>query len=97
MAPGTTITARLKITRNEHKGPVTLEVLNLPHGVIVDNLGLNGLLITPNETERQIFITAARWVGETDRIIHAVARVAENATSAPIMFHIRQPGAVAAK
>ncbi|MEX2141112.1 MAG: c-type cytochrome domain-containing protein [Pirellulales bacterium] len=95
MAPGTTVTARLKITRNGHKGAVTLEVLNLPHGVIVDNLGLNGLLITPNENERQIFITAARWVGETDRMIHAVARVAENATSAPVMFHIRKPGAVA--
>jgi hypothetical protein len=97
MAPGTTITARLKITRNGHKGPVTLEVLNLPHGVIVDNLGLNGLLITPSENERQIFLTAARWVSETDRIIHAVARVAENATSAPVMFHIRRPGAVANK
>jgi hypothetical protein len=96
MAPGTTITARLKITRNGHKGAVTLEVLNLPHGVIVDNLGLNGLLITANEDERQIFLTAARWVPETDRIIHAVARVAENATSAPMMFHIRRPGAVAA-
>jgi hypothetical protein len=97
MASGTTITARLKITRNDHKGPVTLEVLNLPHGVIVDNLGLNGLLITPNENERQIFLTAAKWVGETDRVIHAVARVAENATSAPVMFHIRKPAAVAAK
>jgi hypothetical protein len=97
MAPGTTITARLKIARNGHKGPVTLEVLNLPHGVIVDNLGLNGLLITPNENERQIFLTAARWVSETDRIIHAVARVAENATSAPVMFHIRRPGVVAKK
>jgi WD40 repeat protein len=97
MAPGTTITARLKITRNDHRGPVTLEVLNLPHGVIVDNLGLNGLLITPNESERQIFLTAARWVGETDRVIHAVARVAENATSTPVMFHIRKPGVVVAK
>jgi hypothetical protein len=97
MAPGTTITARLKITRNGQQGPVTLEVLNLPHGVIVDNLGLNGLLITPNENERQIFLTAARFVPETDRIIHAVARIAENATSAPVMFHIRKPGEVAAK
>jgi WD40 repeat protein/mono/diheme cytochrome c family protein len=97
MSPGTTITARLKITRNGHQGPVTLEVLNLPHGVIVDNLGLNGLLITPNENERQIFLTAARWVGDTDRIIHAVVRVAENATSAPVMFHIRKPADVAGK
>jgi hypothetical protein len=97
MAPGTTITARLKITRNDHQGPVALEVLNLPHGVIVDNLGLNGLLIMPKETERQIFLTAARWVGETDRVIHAVVRVAENATSAPVMFHIRKSGTVAAK
>ncbi len=98
MAPGTMITARIKIERNGHKGSVQLEVQNLPHGVIVDNLGLNGLLIMPEEDERQIFLTAAKWVSDTDRVIFAKSTVAENATSAPVMFHIRRrEGEVARK
>jgi hypothetical protein len=90
MAAGTTITARIKIERNGHKGSVQLDVQNLPHGVIVDNLGLNGLLIMPEEDERQIFLTAAKWVADTDRLIFAKSNVGENATSAPVLFHIRR-------
>jgi hypothetical protein len=98
MAPGTTITARIKIERNGHKGSVQLDVQNLPHGVIVDNLGLNGLLIMPEEDERQIFLTAAKWVTDTDRLIFAKSNVGENATSAPVLFHIRRrDGEVARK
>lgn len=96
MAPGTMITARIKIDRNGFKGRVPLEVLNLPHGVIVDDLGLNGLLINEDESERQIFLSAAKWVAELDRPIYAIARVGENPTSAPVMFHVRKPGSLAA-
>jgi len=31
---------------------------NLPHGVYVDNIGLNGLLVRDGESERQFFVTA---------------------------------------
>lgn len=93
IAPGSTVSARLKIVRNGHTGPVSLDVLNLPHGVIVDNIGLNAVLITPSETERQIFLTAAGWVGEQTRLIHAVARVDKNATSGPVVLQVRKPAA----
>ena len=31
---------------------------NMPHGVYVDNIGLNGLLVRDGESERQFFVTA---------------------------------------
>jgi hypothetical protein len=31
---------------------------NMPHGVYVDNIGLNGLLVREGESERQFFVTA---------------------------------------
>jgi hypothetical protein len=42
---------------------------NLPHGVYVDNIGLNGLLILEGETEREFALTAAKWVPEGRRLI----------------------------
>ncbi len=88
MTPGSTVSARLKIDRKDFKGSVSLEVLNLPHGVIVDNIGLNAVLIPENESERQIFLTAAPWVGEINRPIYAIAKTDKNATSAPVLFKI---------
>ena len=35
------------------------------HGVIIDNIGLNGVLLPKGENERQIFITADAWVPES--------------------------------
>ena len=64
--PGQTITLKVKVQRNGHAGPVSLgnegAGRNLPFGVIVDNLGLNGLLITDNQDERTFFVTADRSV-----------------------------------
>jgi len=34
----------------------------LPHGVRVLDIGLNGILITPNETQRTISIYCEPWV-----------------------------------
>ncbi|MBM4075350.1 MAG: WD40 repeat domain-containing protein, partial [Planctomycetes bacterium] len=71
MEPGTTITAKIIVDRNGYEGDVKFDVDNLPHGVIVDNIGLSGVLVRANETERQIFLTARPWVEETSRRIHA--------------------------
>ena len=73
IAPGTTITATLRVERNGFNDRVQFDVDNLPHGVIVDNIGLNGVLIPEGQTERQIFLKAAPWVPETSRPFHAVA------------------------
>ena len=32
---------------------------NLPHGVFVDNIGLNGLMLLEGQNEREFFITAS--------------------------------------
>lgn len=92
LAPGETITAMLSIERNGFDGELKFDVDNLPHGVIVDNIGLSGVLIRRGENRRQIFLTAADWVPETTRLIHAVAKAAGNQASAPIVFHVKDAG-----
>jgi hypothetical protein len=53
----------VKIERQgDFKGRVPLEVRGLPHGVKVQNIGLNGILILPTETEREVVIFAEEWV-----------------------------------
>jgi hypothetical protein len=84
------MTAMLSIERNGFDGELKFEVDNLPHGVIVDNIGLSGVLIRRGETQRQIFLTAADWVADSTRQIHAVALGEGNQASAPIVFNIRK-------
>jgi hypothetical protein len=93
IAPGQTIPAWLGIKRNGHEDLVTFTVENLPHGIIVDNIGLNGVLIPKGQNEREIFLTAAKWVPETDRLCYAIENQAGNQTSRPLLLHVRKPGA----
>ncbi|MCH7687580.1 MAG: WD40 repeat domain-containing protein, partial [Planctomycetes bacterium] len=91
IAPGTTITAMLWIERHGFDGELKFDMDNLPHGVIVDNIGLSGILIRKGETHRQISITASDWVPETTRLIHAVGQSAGKQASRPIVLHVRKP------
>ncbi len=95
--PGTTITAKIVVERNGFEGDVKFDVDNLPHGIIVDNIGLSGVLVRAKETERQIFLTARPWVPETSRFIHAVAQVQGNQASRPLILQVTGSGTVAAK
>jgi dipeptidyl aminopeptidase/acylaminoacyl peptidase len=88
--PGTMITAKIIIERNGHEDDVRFEVDNLPHGIIVDNIGLSGVLVRKQETERQIFLTARPWVPETDRLIHAVAQGVGNQASPAIRLQVKR-------
>jgi WD40 repeat protein len=90
IAPGTIVPAWLKVKRNGHTDLITFTVENLPHGVIVDNIGLNGVLIPKEQNERQIFLKAAKWVPESDRLCYAVENQAGNQTSRPLMLHVRR-------
>ncbi|MEW6156142.1 MAG: c-type cytochrome domain-containing protein [Verrucomicrobiota bacterium] len=91
--PGQTIPAWLKIKRNGHEELVTFTVENLPHGIIVDNIGLNGVLIPKGENEREIFLYASKWVPETDRMCYAVENQAGRQTSFPVLLKVRKRGA----
>ncbi|HVC99201.1 MAG TPA: hypothetical protein VND64_36390, partial [Pirellulales bacterium] len=66
-----------------------------PHGVIVDNIGLNGVLIPEGQSERQIFLSCAKWVPDIDRRYHALASNAGAQASQAVMLHVRRPGALA--
>jgi hypothetical protein len=59
----------------------------------VDNIGLNGVLIPKGENERQIFLTAAKWVPEQDRFCYAVENQAGRQTSLPVLLHVRKQAA----
>lgn len=48
--------------RNKFNGRVPLDVMGLPHGVRVLDIGLNGILITPGETKRTMVLYAEPWV-----------------------------------
>jgi WD40 repeat protein len=85
---GTTIPAHLSVRRNGHEERITFSISNLPHGIIVDNIGLNGVLMPPNVSDREVFLTAADWVQETERLCHAVANEAGSQTSRPVLLKV---------
>jgi WD40 repeat protein len=95
IAPGTTISARLKIDRRDVKDRVLFDVLNLPHGVIVDNIGLNGILIPEGQSEREIFLTCYDWVPETERTFFAQAKTTRPESSRPVTLKVRHPSPLA--
>jgi hypothetical protein len=103
IAPGTEVPAWLRVVRNGDTNLVDMDIENLPHGIIVSDIGLNGVQIAAGETERKIFLSCARWVPETDRLCHVINRSArQNAgdgkpTSSPVLIKVRKPTQAAAR
>ena len=103
IAPGTEVPAWLRVVRNGDTNLVDMDIENLPHGIIVSDIGLNGVQIAAGETERKIFFSCARWVPETDRLCHVINRSArQNAgdgkpTSSPVLIKVRRNAQAAAK
>jgi hypothetical protein len=59
LRPGETAEVQVAIRRNnEFGGRVPVEVRNLPPGVLVQDVGLNGVLINENETTRSFVLEA---------------------------------------
>src|SRR5205814_2934573 len=94
IAPGQTIAATVKLERNGFDGEVKFGTefagRNLPHGVYVDNIGLNGMTLLKGETERTFFLTARKWVPEQSRVFHLRAAEEGNQTSLPVILHVRK-------
>ncbi len=87
--PGGTVTARLRVERDGFKGRVPFEVQNLPHGVIVDDIGLSGILIVEGTTERTMTLRAEPWVKPQTRLFHAVAKVEGEQVTLPMILHVK--------
>ncbi len=72
--PGQTIAARVRAVRHDYADRIEFgnedSGRNLPHGLYVDNIGLNGLLIVEGQTEREFVITAAPKARPGTRLFH---------------------------
>ncbi len=92
--PGQTITLTVKIERNGYNGQVPFGKegagRNLPFGVIVDNLGLNGLLVLENQQERVFFVTADEGTPEQVRPFHLTTSAEGGQSSRPVILRVKK-------
>ena len=82
----------VKATRHNFTGRIELggddSGRNLPHGVYVDNVGLNGLLIVEGQTEREFFITASKVAQPGARLFHLRATADGGQVSQPVVIRV---------
>lgn len=95
LRPGETITARVRAVRHDFQDRIEFgnedSGRNLPHGLYVDNIGLNGLLIVEGQTEREFFITAAPVARPGIRRFHLRARGDDGQVSRPAVIRVLSP------
>jgi WD40 repeat protein len=73
--PGQHVTMTLAVARSPaFQGRVPIDVKNLPQGVRVMNIGLNGVLITEVQTERTVTLIAEPWARPMVRSFYAVGK-----------------------
>ncbi|MHB1556193.1 MAG: c-type cytochrome domain-containing protein, partial [Isosphaeraceae bacterium] len=94
--PGQRVEMTLSVQRSPaFKGRVPIDVKNLPQGVRVLNIGLNGVLITETQTERTVFLQADPWAPAMVRPFYAVANAESAGTkdsSSPIELVVTPSG-----
>ena len=88
LEPGRTMAVTLHVQRrNKFQGRVPCNVLNLPPGVRVVNLGLNGVLVPEGETSRTFTLKAEDWAQPIEQPIYVVATAESNSPT----FHASPP------
>jgi len=97
IAPDKEVSVSLHVERrNGFKGRVPCDVVNLPPGVRVVNLGLNGILVPENQSDATFKLRAADWAKPIVQPIYVVANVESNATtqhpSPPIVLRVQSKG-----
>lgn len=72
LRPGETTTLTVKADRRDFKGRIQFGKQdagrNLPFGVFVDNIGLNGLMIPEGKSEQEFFVTASPVAQPQERL-----------------------------
>jgi hypothetical protein len=82
LEPGQQVTVTLHIERqNGYKGRVPCFVKNLPRGVQVVNIGLNGVLVTETQTSRTFTLRAEEWAKPIEQPIYVVAEVESDSST----------------
>jgi hypothetical protein len=93
LEPGKDVTVTLNVERrNGFKGRVPCLVENLPPGVRVVNVGLNGVLVTEAQSSRTFTLHAEDWAEPAQQPIYVVGTVESNAPtrhpSAPLLLKV---------
>ena len=87
--------------KNGFDGRVPCYVMNLPPGVRVVNIGLNGVLVDPAQSTRTFTLKAENTVKTIDQPIYVVAEVESNSStrhaSAPVMLKVRDASVASAE
>ncbi len=91
------MTVTLHIERqNGFKGRVPCSVKNLPPGVRVVNVGLNGVLVTESQSSRTFTLHAEDWAKPITQPVYVVGEVESNSPtmhpSAPITLQVAMSG-----
>ena len=99
VSPGKITKAWIRVQRQGDQGIINFDVHSLPHGVIINDIGLNGVQVRAKETEREIEFVCAKWVPEQERLAHACVSSARTeadsgglATSFPVRIKIVRAG-----
>ncbi len=95
LEPGKEVTVTLHVERqNGFKGRVPCSVENLPPGVEVVNVGLNGVLVTEAQTSRTFTLHAEDWAKPIEQPIYVVGQVESNSPtmhpSAPLLLKVAE-------
>lgn len=93
LRPGQTTQVTLRVSReNGFKGRVPCDVANLPPGVRVVNVGLNGVLVHSNQSAQTFTLKAESWAKPISQPIYVVGEVESNSptehASAPILLKV---------
>lgn len=93
LAPGKEVTVRLHVQRrNDFKGRVPCNVVNLPPGVRVVNVGLNGVLVHQGQDAQTFTLKAEDWAQSIEQPIYVVGMVESNSStehaSAPLLLKV---------
>ncbi len=84
ITPGSEVKVTVNVSRQQgFKSRVPVDIRNLPHGVRVLDVGLNGILVTEEESSRTFTLYAEPWVKPLEQTIFAVGRV-ETTSSIPV-------------
>jgi hypothetical protein len=93
LEPGQEVKVTLHVERrNGFQGRVPCKVQNLPPGVRVVNVGLNGVLVTEAQSTRTFTLHAEEWAKPITQPIYVVGEVESNSPtmhpSAPLMVEV---------
>ncbi|MFZ4628322.1 MAG: hypothetical protein ACOYNR_08340 [Blastocatellia bacterium] len=76
LAPGGSAWVTLRVQRQRgFQGRIPFDIRNLPHGVIVRDVGLNGVLITEDETTQRFELYAEPWTRPVTQPVIPIGRI----------------------